>query len=189
MKNTSKLKESNGAFQRFEKIVWSMILLIFGICLVGLFLNSCAPPKNANVSYTPLYKENKGLSHTFLLDKTGLIWVLNYKYHCLSMMPDMAVTFTREVPYKRFVTRKYNVNETRGYNCDGHFGVIIPLGSQLEALLRTEYIRSIDIATSGGGKVIVTTTRNSKKIFDEISKLDWKTPIPEIIPDIDTRGV
>lgn len=166
-------------------LLWLLIIFIF-LFVIGL--SSCVTNKiDPTVSYTPVYKESKGMKHTFLLDRKGLIWVMNFTKHCLPILPDVEVTFTKEVPYKRFVNRTYLIEEMRGYNCDGDFAVLLPQGGMLEGLLRTHYIRSIKVKTLGGGIVIVPTTKNSKRIFDDIAKLDWKTPIPNI-DDVDTNG-
>ena len=168
-----------------QKVYNAITLIALGLLVFTLlFLSGCSTQKDMTVSYTPIFKENKALKQTILLDRKGLIWVMNFEKHCINMSPNITVSFAKEVPYKRFVLSKYEVSEVRGYNCDGDFALLIPLDSPLITLLRTQYLRSIDIQTAGGGKVVVSVTKNSEAILKAIQALNWKTPIP-ILPEED----
>lgn len=163
---------------------WFLRIFILTILLTLLAVAFSCKSIDKSVSYSPVYKEQKGLKHAFLLDNKGLIWVMNFTRHCLSMQPKLTISFAKEIPYKRFKVIKYEVNEMRGYNCDGDFAVLVPLDSPLIALLRTHYIRAIDIETLGGGRVVVSVTNHSEAILSSIQALNWKSPIP-ILPDED----
>jgi hypothetical protein len=152
------------------------VLLVAIFIAIGLTLTGCNTAK-PGVSYTKVFKEQKGLKHTFLLDQKGLIWVLNYERHCLPMNAEIMLTFTEEIPYKRFRSVPYQVQELHGYNCDGDYAILADLDSPLVGLLRTMRLKTIRVKTLNTGTVNVNV--DGERIFQAVASLKWKTPIPK----------
>lgn len=147
---------------------------ILFVAIVAL-ISSCTVTK-PGVSYTKIFKEKKGLNHTFILDRNALIWVLNYKNNCLPMQAEIQLTFSEEMPYKRFKQHKYQVQELHGYNCDGEYAIVADLDSPLVYLLRTMRLKTIRVKTLDAGQIAVNVDGDA--IFKAVAALNWKTPIP-----------
>jgi hypothetical protein len=164
---------------QFEKnriwlAVMKMMVVILTVFIILLIAASCSTPR-PGVSYTPIFKEQKGLKHTFILEKSTFVWVLNYQKHCLPMQPEINLTFSEEVPFKRFKTHKYQVSETRGYNCDGDFAVVMDDTSTLAGLLRTMKLKTISINALNAPRVTISV--DGERIFKAVNALNWKTPV------------
>ena len=135
---------------------------------------SCSTPR-PGVSYTPIFKESKGLKHTFILERNTFVWVLNYQKHCLPMQPEINLTFSEEVPFKRFKTHKYQVSEQRGYNCDAEFAIVMDDTSTLAGLLRTMKLKTISINALNAPRVTISV--DGERIFKAVNALNWKVPV------------